>query len=77
MGNITAKLQAYYPVASNNPDFVVVTAFSNNFVEVAFDKNTHTFGENFTLTSQEKVSNDGTIFRIEKVGPLYSSVAKN
>ncbi len=70
MGAIVAQNTRDYLVSNTNPELVIVSTYSGNFVGLTFNRNTKTFDQSIKLISQDKVSNDAITFSTQKVGPL-------
>lgn len=72
IGKIVAQTTTNYLVSNTNPEFFIVSNYSENFIGLTFNKERKTFDKNLTLFSQSKISDKDIIFSNQEIGPLKS-----
>jgi hypothetical protein len=71
MGAILAKSKSDFLVPSNNPNILIISTFDGNLVGVGFSTTTQNkLTDTMTLIDSDKISNEGILFKQQKIGPF-------
>lgn len=69
-GKTDASTREEFLVTTDQPEYVVLTIYGDNFIMAPIDRQTHTFKRQFKIM---KVGKDkGLVYKVEKVGPLLA-----
>jgi hypothetical protein len=73
IGKIVAQGTTSYLVSNTNPELIIISTYSENFIGLKFNSSTKTFYKDVTLISTDEISRNNIVFHNENIGPLKSN----
>jgi hypothetical protein len=73
MGAMVAQGTTDYLVSNTDPQLIIVSTYSGNFIGLTFDSSTKTFYKDMTLISPDEISKNNIVFDNQTIGPLKAN----